>query len=491
MKRFFLIACWWMTGLTAGCTALPTVDPVKPDPMSEAPKQFLNQTVLESFHSSGNSDDNPISSVRWWEGFGDTTLNDLIEKGLNQNFEVAAAAANVRLAKANVDLINSRDDLLAELNASVTTQDSNRARTGNNAVSSRNDGSTDVLLGMSLVLPVDLAGRNAMEVQAAASNLVAVQAEFRSRLIEVSTEIAQEYLRFRGNQKQMSMLDDSLALQQETLRIVQVRFESGLSPELDVRRAETAVENLRARKPSLSQSQQESVNRLATLTGQFPGGLLHLLESTQELPAYGADIPNRLPLRVLQARPDIQLAQARLLEASAQLGVAQANFYPSMNLMANLQFGSVLGGANPAASVFLGSLSAMLNQVVYDGGARDAEEDIARARLQARLAEYEQALRLAIQEVEDTLFRIKSSMDRQVSLGNAVNSSRRSFQQADALYQLGLVSFLDVVDAQRVSAEAEQALAAEQTNHAILVAGLFRALGIESKSSQSPEKSSN
>ncbi len=485
MRKCLLIACWWM----AGCTVLQTAETQGPRALSEAPDQFVNQAVLDSLQAVTDSENDHMSSVRWWEGFGDHTLNHLVEEGLNNNFAIAAAVANVRAAKANLDLTGTRDDLLAELNASVTSQDNDRGSSGNNAVAARNDESTTVLLGLSLVLPVDLAGRNALAVQAAASNLVAVQSELRSRLIEVSTEIAQEYLRFRGNQKQMSMLDDSLALQQETLRIVQARFDSGLSPELDVRRAETAVENLRARKPTLAQSQQQSINRLATLTGQFPASLLHLLDSVQELPSYGSSIPNRLPLRVLQARPDVQLAQARLLQASAQLGVAQANFYPSMNLMANLQIGTVLSGANPAASVFLGSLSAMLNQVVYDGGAKDAEEKIALARMQARLAEYEQALRLAVQEVEDTLFRIRASMDRQVSLGNAVNSSRRSFQQADALYQLGLVSFLDVVDAQRVSAEAEQALAAEQTSHAILVAGLFRALGIESKTSHSLEKS--
>lgn len=473
MKRSLVFASWC---LAAGCSSLQTIEP---NPVSEAPEQFVNQGVLESMHATGRSEADSVVDVRWWEGFRDPTLNDLVERGLNGNFDIAVAAANVQQAQANLDLTNTRDDLLAELNASATSRNNNRDGNGSTVAGGRNDQNNTVLLGLSVVLPVDLAGRNAFEVQASTLNLMAVQADLRGRLIGVSTDIAQEYLRLRGNQKQMSMLKDSLALQQETLRIVQVRFESGLAPELDVRRAETAVENLRARVPLLAQSQQASVNRLATLTGQFPASLSTLLDQPAALPVYDASIPNRLPLRVLQTRPDVQSAQARLLQAAAQLGVAQANFYPSLNLMANLQFGSALGGSNPAASMFLSSLSAMLNQVIYDGGAKNAEREIARAQMQARLADYEQVLRVAVQEVEDTLFNLGSSLERQAALGSAVKSSRRSFQQADSLYQLGLVSFLDVVDAQRVSAEAEQALAAEQTNHAILVARLFRALGIQ------------
>jgi multidrug efflux system outer membrane protein len=97
-----------------------------------------------------------------------------------------------------------------------------------------------------------------------------------------------------------------------------------------------------------------------------------------------------------------------------------------------------------------------------------------------RWADYEQVLRVVTQEVESALTAIDSSSARQIALGKAVVSSKRSFEQADALYQLGLVSFLDVVDAQRVYANAEQALATEQTNYATLIAGLFRALGVQS-----------
>ena len=219
---------------------------------------------------------------------------------------------------------------------------------------------------------------------------------------------------------------------------------------------------------------------MATLSGQFPGAYEQLLRPEGDLPEYGLGIPASVPFQVVQARPDVQLAQARFAKAAADVGVAQADFYPSIELMANIQIGSTAINSNPATSILIGSLAALLNQVVYDGGARDARLNAAVARAEGALAEYEQVLRVVTQEVENSLTAIDSSASRQTALGKAVVSSKRSFEQADALYQLGLVSFLDVVDAQRVYANAEQALATEQTNYATLIAGLFRALGVQS-----------
>ncbi|MFN7507025.1 MAG: TolC family protein, partial [Limnobacter sp.] len=205
-----------------------------------------------------------------------------------------------------------------------------------------------------------------------------------------------------------------------------------------------------------------------------------VLTPVGDLTGYCLAFPLTLPFQVILARPDVKLAHARFARAAAEVGVAQADFYPSIELMANIQIGSTAINSNPATSLVIGSLAALLNQVVYDGGARDARLNAALARAEEALAEYEQVLRVVIQEVENSLTAIDSSAHRQTALGKAVVSSKRSFEQADALYQLGLVSFLDVVDAQRVYANAEQALATEQTNYATLIAGLFRALGVQS-----------
>jgi len=471
----------WMIGLVlplallSGCAVTA---PELPKSSTKPPEKFVAQNILQNLSSVKEAG---VAGVRWWEGFNDSVLNELVSTSIQNNFQIASAAARVKEARALLQLSEAGDSLLVELDAEVSGQKSDRNNnTPNNSGSNNARDERSALLGLGFVLPIDLAGRVEQEVRAAAANLMAEQAGLRAQIIETSTAVAQEYLSLRGNQKQLAMLRESVELQEKTLAIVQARFESGLSPELDVRRAETSVENLRASIAPLQQALQDSRHRLATLSGQFPGAYEQLLRPEGDLPEYGLGIPASVPFQVVQARPDVQLAQARFAQAAADVGVAQADFYPSIELMANIQIGSTAINSNPATSILIGSLAALLNQVVYDGGARDARLNAAVARAEGALAEYEQVLRVVTQEVENSLTAIDSSASRQIALGKAVVSSKRSFEQADALYQLGLVSFLDVVDAQRVYANAEQALATEQTNYATLIAGLFRALGVQS-----------
>jgi multidrug efflux system outer membrane protein len=459
-------------------SACVVTTPKLPSTETKPPEQFVAQDILLNLSSVKDAG---VAGVRWWEGFNDPVLNELVSTSIQNNFQIAAAAARVKEARALLELSEAGDSLLVELDAEVSGQKSDRNNNTSSSTGSNNArDESSALLGLGFTLPIDLAGRVENEVRAAAANLMAEQAGLRAQIIETSTAVAQEYLSLRGNQKQLAMLRESVELQEKTLAIVQARFESGLSPELDVRRAETSVENLRASIAPLQQALQDSRHRLATLSGQFPGAYEQLLKSEGDLPEYGLGIPVSVPFQVIQARPDVQLVQARFAQAAADVGVAQADFYPSIELMANIQIGSTAINSNPATSILIGSLAALLNQVVYDGGARDARLNAAVARAEGALAEYEQVLRVVTQEVENSLTAIDSSASRQTALGKAVISSKRSFEQADALYQLGLVSFLDVVDAQRVYANAEQALATEQTNYATLIAGLFRALGVQS-----------
>lgn len=464
--------------ILSACATAPSLE--IPESKTKTPEQFVAQDILQNLSSVNDAG---VAGVRWWEGFNDPILNQLVQASLDNNFQIASAAARVKEARALLALRETGDSLLLELDGEVSGQRSDRGNTSggsNTNTGNNNRDERSALVGLGFTLPIDLAGRVEQEVRAAAASLLAEQASLRAQIISTSTNVAQEYLLLRGNQKQLAMLRDSVSLQEKTLAIVQTRFDSGLSPELDVRRAETSVETLRADIPPLEQALQDSRHRLATLAGQFPGAYEELLKPEGALPQYGLSIPTRLPFQVVQARPDVQLAQARFAQSAAEVGLAQADFYPSIELMASIQIGSTALNSNPATSILIGSLSALLNQVIYDGGARDARLDAAKARAEGSLADYEQVLRVVTQEVENALTAINSSSSRQTALGKAVVSSKRSFEQADALYQLGLVSFLDVVDAQRVYANAEQALATEQTNYATLIAGLFRALGVQS-----------
>lgn len=443
-----------------------TVGPEYEAPEIKAPPQFLSQDVLSTLNE-GFSDQTVAAD--WWTGFGDDTLNALVEAGLENNFRIAAAAARVREARARVRLAGAGDALRAEAGASADLQA--RSDSGSNRQSATSAG---VSGDLDVTLPLDAFGRTRREVEAARAGLDAAEAELKGIVLGVSSDIASEYLGMRGNQRQLELLRESVLLQEKTLTIVRSRFESGLAPELDLRRAETSVETLRAGIPPLEEDIRNFRNRIARLAGAFPGAYENVLNEPRPTPAYDSPIPQLLPLQVLSTRADVRQAEANLKQAIAGIGVAEAEYYPVFELRGALSIGAGGGVSGPA--VLIGTLSALVQQVLADGGVRDANFEIASARADAALADYEQALREATEEVEAVLAAIRSSGRRQVSLNKAVGSSRRSFAQVETLYQQGLISFLDVVDAQRVLADAEQDLARERTNYATQIAILFRVL---------------
>ncbi|MAZ04276.1 MAG: hypothetical protein CMN56_14180 [Sneathiella sp.] len=459
--------CLFLIG--AALTAC-TVGPDYEAPEIGAPPQFVSQDVLKTLNEGHEYQG---IAADWWTGFDDELLNTLVETGIEKNFEISATAARVKEAQARVKLAGAGDDLSADADLGADVEVRQDLGGDNDTTNARG-----VAAGLSVSLPVDVFGRTRREVEAARAGLEAAQADLRSIVLRVSSDIASEYLQLRGNQRQLELLRESVALQEKTLSIVRSRFESGLSPELDLRRAETSVENLRADIPPLEEQLLNSRNQLANLNGQFPGAYEETLREQKQTPAYNNSIPQLIPLEVLSMRPDVQQAEANLKQAIANIGVAEADYYPTFRLTGALTIGATGVSAMPVTEMLIGSLAALIEQVLTDGGTRDANFEISKAQAEEALAVYEQVLRESSQEVETSLAAIQSSQRRQLSLENVVTSSRRSFSQAEALYQQGLISFLDVVDAQRVLANAEQALARERTNYAMQIAILFRTLGV-------------
>ncbi|HEX3035454.1 MAG TPA: efflux transporter outer membrane subunit [Thermodesulfobacteriota bacterium] len=451
-----------------------TVGPDYTPPEMDAPEKFVLQEVLDKLNKENGGGKRPEPlSLNWWEGFSDPVLSQLVESGIKNNYRIASASARLKEARANLNLADSQDALSV-----ITVLDANAEEELD-----LSDGDTDfdsALLGsLLLALPLDIFGQVTRQEEAALAQIEGARAELHGTILEISSDIAGQYLRLRGDQRQLALLEESVELQEQTLSIVRSRYEAGLSPELDVRRAEATVENLRADIPELRTSLINSRNVLATLTGKYPGAYEDLLTDDKEIPEYKGAVPELVPADVLYLRPDVQQAEADLKRAVAEIGVAEAEFYPFFRLFGQISIGS--GGiiGEPMMNTLIGSISALIEQVVTDGGARRANLNIAKARAEQALANYRQTLLDAIKEVEDTLSALESSLDRQKSLEKAVAASKRSFHQAEILYTQGLTSFLDVVDAQRVLASAQQELASARTEYASQIANLFRVLGTE------------
>lgn len=448
-----------------GCAVGP--DYRAPEP--SLPEAFQAEAVLDLLNDAAEGE---AREAQWWRGFGDAMLDALVDEALAGSFSVAAAAARVEAARADLRQAGARDALTVDAGA-----DASAAAREELGAGGRDSSGTSAAGVLALGWLPDLFGRTRRRVESAEAALAAAEAQLLDTVLARSTEVAGVYLAYRGTQRQLELLRESVALQEKTLTIVRSRYRAGLSPELDLRRAETSVERLRADIPPLAQSLVNARQQLAVLSGRFPGALADRLAASGPLPTYAHRIDTPLPAGVLLRRPDVRAAEARLRGAVAQIGVAEAEFYPLFRLFAQVNVSTGGVSALPSMDVLLGSLGALADQFVADGGARRAAADAARAAAVAALADYRQALLDAAAQIERTLTGLQASLARQDSLAKAVRASERSFQQADRLYQLGLSSFLDVVDAQRVLASAEQALASERTGYATGVAELFRVLG--------------
>tara|TARA_B100000686_G_scaffold278783_1_gene299005 strand:+ start:139 stop:1569 length:1431 start_codon:yes stop_codon:yes gene_type:complete len=460
-----LTACALVLTLGA-CTVGPDYAP----PELNAPAAFVSQDVLDLLND-GKTDAG--LKTEWWTGFHDPTLNQLVAEGIADNQTILSAAARVEQFRENVNLSASGDDPVLDASGGV---DISRRETLGGDDDSRT--STGLSAGLGLLWPFDVFGRTRRNTESARAALEAAEADLRDTILSVSVGIAAEYLQYRGNERQLELLRESVALQEKTLSIVQSRFKFGIAPELDYQRAITSVENLRADIPPLEQSLVQSRNRLATLTGQYSGHMQTDIPDDGDIPGYNSLIPEVLPLDVINHRPDVQFAEAALKQAVAEIGVAEAEFYPAFNLNAGLVLSATGGSGLSGVETLIATLGAAIDQTLLDGGRRQANLNIARAAADEALYDYRQVILLAVEDVEAALSNLKASRERQIPLEKAVAASGRSFQQAEILYREGLISFLDVVDAQRVLASAEQQLARERTQYAVLITALFQSLGV-------------
>jgi len=455
--------------LITGCTVGPDYSP----PDMGAPDNFVLQDVLNSIYKGhGEKKHSGNVPVNWWEGFSDPTLNALVDKGLENNYRISSAAARLKEARAQFRLVASGDKPVTTASITPSLQ-GEKDLEGDKGT----DFNSNILGSLGVVLPLDIFGQVKRQEEAANAMVESARASLRGTVLQVSSQIANQYLKLRGDQRQLTLLEQSVSLQEKTLSIVKSRYNAGLSPELDVRRAEASVETLKADIPPLKESLVNTRNNIATLTGKYPGAYEKLLGDEKEIPEYNGAIPDLVPVKVLTLRPDVQQAEAELKRAVAGIGVAEAEYYPFFNFAANLSIGSAGLTGERMVNTIVGSIRALIEQVVSDGGERKANLQIAKARAEQSLAEYRQTLLDAAREVEETLSALESSSNRQESLEKAVKASKRSFHQAEILYAQGLTSFLDVVDAQRVLASVQQQLASARTDYSTQVATLFRVLG--------------
>nr|WP_289073154.1 efflux transporter outer membrane subunit [uncultured Halomonas sp.] len=457
--------------LLAGCA----VGPEYQTPDIELPESWpahitLEQQARDDWH-------------RWWQRFEDPALNRLVERASEDNLELAIQLARIREARAQLGFAD------AERFPTVGYQaEANRERTPGAALPIDVQPVQELLtstnnqysLAASLEYEIDLWGRLANQRAAA---MAALQESLFARdaaELGVIGDVVTTYVSLKSAEAQQALMEETLAAYQETYRLQALRFEHGDISELELRQAEAEWRNLQAELPSLKQQVETLRGALGTLVGMSPDELLTTLDTgTSRLDdlAQPVGIPAVMPSAMLQRRPDIRSAEAALIAATAQIGVAEANRLPSLNLS------SFLGTAAASTSDLFSDVArtwgvgASVMGPLFDFGRSQSGVESAEALAEQAEAQYRLTVLTAFNEVRDALYNYDFSERRLAAIDEQLEAVARTRELAVLMYDQGQVSQLERLDAERNLLSARLAQAGARREQLAATATLFKALG--------------
>jgi NodT family efflux transporter outer membrane factor (OMF) lipoprotein len=463
MSRLRTAAPILCAAVLAGCTVGP--DYVRPP--VETPAAFKE---VADWKRTSNAP--PIERGRWWASFGDPELDRLVSKVAVSNQNVRIFEANYRQAQALAAQARAAFYPVVSGSAASRRSQSSSVSSTRPAFASGVTQSYEVSLQASW--EIDLWGRIRRSVEAADAEANASEADLAAATLAAQSELAQNYLLLRITEAQQRLLAQTVEAFTTTLKLTQNRYAAGVAARVDVVQAEAQLKSTMADAIDLQLTRAQLENAIALLSGE-PASTFRVAPAP--LVASVPPIPVGVPSELLQRRPDIAAAERRVAAANARIGVAEAAYYPTLTL-------SAAGGyaAPSTADLFtlparFWSVGPALAQVLFDGGARKAVTEQARAAYDGDVAAYRQTVLNAFVEVEDNLAALRILAEEAQVQGEAVAAARTSVQLTTNQYQAGIVSFLNVVATQASALNNERIAVNLEGRRLVAAVALIRAVG--------------
>jgi multidrug efflux system outer membrane protein len=430
---------------------------------SLTPSYQAPDASLPSQWETAVADPGAVPAQDWWASYGNAELDQLMQQALAANHDLAAAVSRIQQARASLRGAHSALLPSAGLNASA----SHDRRRADDVTTTSEDGQA----GVSIAYELDLWGANRATASAADATLAASRYSRDSVALVLQADVVTTYFQLLSLRDRLVIAQRNLDAAQELMRLVQVRFDNGAATALDVAQQRTTLLGIQAQIPSLQQSVNETRHALAVLLGQVPQGFDVAGASLTELnlPAIDPGQPSALLLR----RPDIRVAEARLIAAHADIGAARAALLPSLDLSAAATATGLISGG----SATVASLAASLAQTIFSGGRLRAQVELTEATRQTLAETYAQTVLTSLQEVEDSLSLLDTSVVRTDLLAQTAEQAREAYRLARVRYDAGAIDLLTLLDSQRTQLSAEDILVQAQLTQLNATAQLVKALG--------------
>jgi NodT family efflux transporter outer membrane factor (OMF) lipoprotein len=408
----------------------------------------------------------------WWEAFNDADLNALEAEVAISNQTILAAEARMREATAATQ--GARAALFPFVGASGAAVRSSHAASSGASASAQSSLANSYNLALSASWEVDLWGGIRRSIEASSSSAQATSAELAGATLSVQALLAQNYLLLRVQDAQVALLRDTVATYERSLQLTRNQYAAGIVSRGDVAQAEAQLNSTQAQVVDAALARAQLEHAIAVLVGKPPA---EFVIAPKTLVAIFPDIPVALPSTLLERRPDIAAAERRTASANAQIGVAQAAFFPALTLSAGggLQ-NSLIGDLLSLPSRYW-SLGAALAQPIFDAGLRSAQKAQAVATYDETVANYRSTVLTGFQDVEDNLVALELLKQEAMFQDAAVKAAQQSAAIAVNQYKAGTTSYLAVVVLQAAALNSERTALTILGRRLNASVGLVKALG--------------
>lgn len=433
-----------------------------PDPALDVPTQYKY---------AGKGDTPP--SLDWWRGFRSTELTQLMEEAQTVNLDIAAAVA--RIVQADAQARQAGAALLPSLS---TAGSETYSRTSGSSASGLSIGGREVVnysASLSASYQLDFWGQNRDALQTAEETANANRFDRDTVALTTLAAVANAYFQVLASQDRIRTSQRNIASAQRILDAVRERRRAGTGTDLDVAQQESVLANQKALVPPLRQTLDQNINALAVLVSRPPesvrvlGGSLDRIAIPRVTPG--------LPSELLTQRPDIRRQEAQLASATANIGNARAQFFPTIQLTGNggYQSSALVSLFQPHAAFF--QLVGSATQPIFDGGRILGNFELAKARQDELLQTYRKTIVQAFADVDNALFSIKQTTIKLQLQRDVVAASRRAFDLSEQQLRAGTADIVTVLNTQLTLFQAEDALSQAQLARLLAIVSLYQALG--------------
>ncbi|HMB27055.1 MAG TPA: efflux transporter outer membrane subunit [Blastocatellia bacterium] len=455
-----------IVSLLAGCT----VGPKYRKPVVQPPSTFRG-----AGDAAATPDPDSLADLKWFEVFKDQQLQELVRTALVNNYDLGQAMERVQMARANLGITRSEQFPNVTASAEATTlRNPNSGQFALPSAANRDRTFGTVLLNL-LSFEIDIWGRQRRATEAARADLLGAEETRKAVMTTVVGDVSAAYFNLLELDTELEIAQDTLATRKESLTLIRARQQGGIATLLDVRQAEQLVYAAAQTVPDIERLIEQTENRINLLLGKDPGPVARGRSLTeQEQPP---DAPAGLPSSLLERRPDIRAAEATLMAATANIGVAKAAYFPQISLT-----GFLGGQSSQLANLFSGpggawNFAPQVTLPIFNAGRVKSGVRFTEAQRELALTQYQQSIKTAFREVSDALVEYRKVKEIRAQQESLVTTLQDRSRLAYLRYQGGVDTQLNALDADRDLFAAELSLAQTRRNELLALVQLYKALG--------------